>query len=922
MVRYADAAPSLMQKSVAGWDGIGHAIGITSGLTYEYVKTQDKLAASGEITQTTLRNMGMTTEDLTRALINGSPQYDNFVNRLARTGPEGAAAAAELDRTRLTIESIEYAAANATSLDKYASAMDVLGDKTSSASDKLNAFKTALDIATGVDLSQLEMDANNIEQIGKTVEALGQVSTATGEYTGVLDINNESHRNLIEVMDSQRDTMGNTLLAMEQQGASHEEMTAKVAASKQSFIDQAIAMGQSKTAAQTLADQIFGIPSQTAASVSTPGLAESIEKFKQLKWHMGETPDKKGIYISDNAAEAISNIEGLEGVVKRDKNGRVYINTDDVPRAANEILSLNGKNTSSTHTVTTNYINGYTEISTGKGRMQGPGIYARDAPRADGAINKWIFANGGTRLPIEAKIQPSVGTQGLIQWAEASTHGEAFIPLNPAKKARSSAIWLETGKKLGLIKSNADGSVPSGAAAAIAVRNLDVEILAAIKEGFAKTLSALTSLRGGSIAAAGAGPSTGAPGARTSGVINEIAGAAELAAAPETVVRAGSAISDTINNVVNPSMRSLDQQLITSKTGVIDPTFQGISGGMTNLGMTVPTVTSSMINPAIAGMGANLMNVGQGIINPALAGVQNAMTNTGNVFGLVTQGAINPLWNDTANNIMGGVTGTIEPAFNGIMGGLGAVSNSFGQGASNIAAQWSRVREATASPVRFAITSVFNDGLIGMWNSVSEMLGTTKMNPYPVRFATGTSNIGSVLPGYTPGRDPYTFIEPRSGMSIGLSGGEAIMRPEVTKVLGSDRVDNLNAAARIGGVSAVKRSLGNFAGGGVVESITGLVNKYFPGMSITSTYRNSADHHGSGLAVDFSNGTDTTPQMQAAARFFHKHYAPGLLELIHYPLAGWQNIDNGVPFDFGPGTNAQHRNHVHVAAARPLPEPG
>jgi cell wall-associated NlpC family hydrolase len=56
-------------------------------------------------------------------------------------------------------------------------------------------------------------------------------------------------------------------------------------------------------------------------------------------------------------------------------------------------------------------------------------------------------ANG--YLPKQAGIQSSVGPKGLVQWAEPSTHGEAFIPLAPGKRSKSLSIWAETGKRLG-----------------------------------------------------------------------------------------------------------------------------------------------------------------------------------------------------------------------------------------------------------------------------------------------------------------------------------------------------------------------------------------------------------------------------------------------------------------------------------------
>lgn len=55
----------------------------------------------------------------------------------------------------------------------------------------------------------------------------------------------------------------------------------------------------------------------------------------------------------------------------------------------------------------------------------------------DGGIPQ-PFANGGM-LPPQATIKPGRGA-GLVQWAEGETGGEAFIPLNPRKRQRSTQI--------------------------------------------------------------------------------------------------------------------------------------------------------------------------------------------------------------------------------------------------------------------------------------------------------------------------------------------------------------------------------------------------------------------------------------------------------------------------------------------------
>lgn len=93
--------------------------------------------------------------------------------------------------------------------------------------------------------------------------------------------------------------------------------------------------------------------------------------------------------------------------------------------------------------------------------------------------------------------------------------------------------------------------------------------------------------------------------------------------------------------------------------------------------------------------------------------------------------------------------------------------------------------------------------------AVTLTAGSTSAAPgrggYAPRFADG-----GIYPGYTPGRD-IGFI--------GISGGEAIMRPEWTRAVGAGFVDRMNSAARSGGVAGVQaamsRYLGGFAGGGI-----------------------------------------------------------------------------------------------------------
>ncbi|MFF4245224.1 transglycosylase SLT domain-containing protein [Streptomyces sp. NPDC001822] len=101
-------------------------------------------------------------------------------------------------------------------------------------------------------------------------------------------------------------------------------------------------------------------------------------------------------------------------------------------------------------------------------------------------------------------------------------------------------------------------------------------------------------------------------------------------------------------------------------------------------------------------------------------------------------------------------------------------------------------------------------------NSISEHAPAsgTKGKPKPPK---KRSALGSVLPGYTPGRDVHVFSSPTAG-ELHLSGGESVMRPEWTAAMGADEVTRLNNVARTKGVAGVRRAM-RFAKGGILGKL-------------------------------------------------------------------------------------------------------
>jgi len=119
--------------------------------------------------------------------------------------------------------------------------------------------------------------------------------------------------------------------------------------------------------------------------------------------------------------------------------------------------------------------------------------------------------------------------------------------------------------------------------------------------------------------------------------------------------------------------------------------------------------------------------------------------------------------------------------------------------------------------------------------------------------------------------------------------------------------------------------LDEYADGGITGAMAALVQKRWPGMKLSSGYREGdPGYHGSGMAADFSNGGDAgSPEMLGLANFIADNYMPDTLELIHSPfnrnIKDGQNVGDGVS-TYG-DEMPKHRDHVHWAMGFAPSEP-
>lgn len=407
----------------------------------------------------------------------------------------------------------------------------------------------------------------------------------------------------------------------------------------------------------------------------------------------------------------------------------------------------------------------------------------------------------------------------------------------------------------------------------------------------------------------------------------------------------GDTFALTWQNIIKPVWDALSAAALWLWENALKPVFNWIADQFGQTGGRISNIYNSIIRPVFEAFGNFVKWVWDNLISPTFGNIRRGISAVGDTFKLTWERVIKPTWDNLGKGIQWVADNLVKPTFKGLRDGLDTLKTWFSKTVEAIGKIWNGLKEAAAKPVRFVVDTVWNNGLLKAVKAVTKFIpGLKAPDPVKLNFHTG-----GVLPGYTPGHDPYTFVEPRTGMRIGLSGGEAILRPEVTKALGKDWVDRINAAARQGGKNGVENQLrrshfatggvldlGNFAKGGftnlagalsaVQRSHGEFVGHFFPGVfNLTSASRSepgSYHDYSAQKATDWQNPATYKTQRpssesKALARAIYKVF-PSSAELIHWPLDGWQNLKHGNPINFGAGTNAGHQNHVHWATHSPV----
>lgn len=277
-------------------------------------------------------------------------------------------------------------------------------------------------------------------------------------------------------------------------------------------------------------------------------------------------------------------------------------------------------------------------------------------------------------------------------------------------------------------------------------------------------------------------------------------------------------------NAIGPAFRFIWAAAKILLTVVVVAVLLPIVAAFKVFGAIAKWLWEKAIRPAFGAIAAHATWLYRNVLKPQFDLVVAAFRFVGKIGMWLWNNALKPAFQDIADrakwlyrNAIGPAFGWIadratwlwnkgvKPQFDLLKAGVKAVGAAFKTAKDYIGEQWSKLKGLAREPVQYVVDVVYNNGVRGVWNRVASAFGAPKLPKYT--FASG-----GIMPGYTPGRDVHRFVSPTGG-ALELSGGEAIMRPEFTRAVGSGFVGYFNRLAKSQGAQGVKAALAPLMGG-------------------------------------------------------------------------------------------------------------
>ncbi|WP_328742909.1 hypothetical protein OG436_29395 [Streptomyces caniferus] len=270
----------------------------------------------------------------------------------------------------------------------------------------------------------------------------------------------------------------------------------------------------------------------------------------------------------------------------------------------------------------------------------------------------------------------------------------------------------------------------------------------------------------------------------------------------------GAVISWLWKNIVSPVFGWIGERIKWVYQYLIKPNLMLFKWIIGVVGDIISWLWQKIVSPIFGWIGERIKWAWKVLIQPNIQAFRWIVGKLGDGLSWLWEHQVKPIFKWIGDKAAWLWTYGMKPSFNKIMDLASHTGEAFQQLRKVVQDQWRALVGILKTPVRLVIDTVYNRGIVPLWNGVASVTGDKRLSPVDLRgFHTG-----GIMPGYTPGVDNQV---------IAVGGGEAIMRPEWTRAVGPDYVNSMNAAARSGGVGAVRRAVSGgmpaFATGGIVD---------------------------------------------------------------------------------------------------------
>lgn len=228
-------------------------------------------------------------------------------------------------------------------------------------------------------------------------------------------------------------------------GKSIEELTSLYGSNRDALIEQLMSLGMSNDMAVQYINSLGMTPELIDTQIHQSGMPEAHYALDVLNDKVIGVPDEKTVHTYALTDDAIADLEALGFKVEHLPDGTVRVTapTDEAQLMLDDFHRRNNNRTLMMRTINV--------IETQRKQQQfwDSGQVGPVGPvfnNADGSIRSYA----GGKLPDQALIQNADPQGGLVQWAEPSTEGEAFIPMAGSKRQRSESILREVARRFGL----------------------------------------------------------------------------------------------------------------------------------------------------------------------------------------------------------------------------------------------------------------------------------------------------------------------------------------------------------------------------------------------------------------------------------------------------------------------------------------